>query len=57
MRLNFLGGILAVLGVAAPIVAFSSLFTVYQAQQARLRNSRGRPQNTPACVYRKPYPY
>jgi regulator of protease activity HflC (stomatin/prohibitin superfamily) len=35
MRLNFLGGILAVLGVAALIVAFSSLFTVYQAQQAR----------------------
>ena len=34
MRLNFLGGILAVLGVAALIVAFSSLFTVYQTQQA-----------------------
>ena len=34
MRLNFFGGILAVLGVAALIVAFSSLFTVYQTQQA-----------------------
>ena len=34
MRLNFLGGILAVLGVAALIVAYSSLFTVYQTQQA-----------------------
>ena len=34
MRLNFLGGILAVLGIAAPIVAYSSLFTVYQTQQA-----------------------
>ena len=34
MRLNFFGGVLAVLGVAALIVAFSSLFTVYQTQQA-----------------------
>jgi membrane protease subunit HflC len=34
MRLNFLGGILAVLGIAALIVAYSSLFTVYQTQQA-----------------------
>src|SRR5262249_2402909 len=34
MRLNFLGGILAVLVVAALIVAYSSLFTVYQTQQA-----------------------
>ena len=33
MRLNFLGG-LAVLGIAALIVAYSSLFTVYQTQQA-----------------------
>jgi modulator of FtsH protease HflC len=34
MRLNFFGGILAVLAVAALIVAYSSLFTVYQTQQA-----------------------
>jgi membrane protease subunit HflC len=34
MRLNFLGGIIAVLFVAALIVAYSSLFTVNQTQQA-----------------------
>ena len=34
MRLNFLGGILAVVFVAALIVGYSSLFTVYQTQQA-----------------------
>jgi membrane protease subunit HflC len=34
MRLNFLGGILAVIIVAALIVGYSSLFTVYQTQQA-----------------------
>jgi modulator of FtsH protease HflC len=34
MRLNFLGGILAVLFVAALIIGYSSLFTVYQTQQA-----------------------
>src|SRR6476660_2350361 len=34
MRLNFLGGIVAVLFVAALIVAYSSLFTVNQTQQA-----------------------
>src|SRR6476469_6986039 len=34
MRLNFLGGILAVLGVAALIIGYSSLFTVFQTQQA-----------------------
>jgi membrane protease subunit HflC len=34
MRLNFLGGLFAVLGVAVLIVAYSSLFTVYQTQQA-----------------------
>ena len=34
MRLNFLGGIIAVLFVAALIVGYSSLFTVYQTQQA-----------------------
>ena len=39
MRLNFLGGILAVLVVAALIVAYSSLFTVYQTQQALVRAS------------------
>ncbi|MGB9297272.1 MAG: protease modulator HflC, partial [Pseudolabrys sp.] len=34
MRLNFLGGIVAVFLVAALIVGYSSLFTVYQTQQA-----------------------
>src|SRR5207344_2064612 len=34
MRLNFLGGIAAVLIVAALIVGYSSVFTVYQTQQA-----------------------
>ena len=34
MRLNFLGGILAVVFVAALIIGYSSLFTVYQTQQA-----------------------
>src|SRR5215831_13441422 len=34
MRLNFFGGIVAVLLAAALIVAYSSLFTVYQTQQA-----------------------
>jgi len=34
MRLNFAGGVLAVLIVAAVIIGYSSLFTVYQTQQA-----------------------
>lgn len=34
MRLNFIGGVIAVLVVAALIVGYSSLFTVYQTQQA-----------------------
>jgi modulator of FtsH protease HflC len=34
MRTNFFGGILAVVVVAALIVGYSSLFTVYQTQQA-----------------------
>jgi membrane protease subunit HflC len=34
MRLNFLGGVIAVLAFAALIVGYSSLFTVYQTQQA-----------------------
>lgn len=34
MRPNFLGGVLAVVVVAALIVGYSSLFTVYQTQQA-----------------------
>jgi membrane protease subunit HflC len=33
MRLNFIGGIVAVLIVAALVVGYSSLFTVYQTQQ------------------------
>lgn len=34
MRTNFVGGILAVVVVAALIVGYSSLFTIYQTQQA-----------------------
>jgi membrane protease subunit HflC len=34
MRLNFFGGVIAVLAVAALIVGYSSLFTIYQTQQA-----------------------
>jgi membrane protease subunit HflC len=34
MRLGFLGGVLAVLAVAAIVVLWSSMFTVYQTQQA-----------------------
>jgi membrane protease subunit HflC len=34
MRLNFLGGVLAVIIAAALIIGYSSLFTVYQTQQA-----------------------
>ncbi|MFA6264608.1 MAG: protease modulator HflC [Pseudolabrys sp.] len=34
MRLNFIGGVIAVLLVAVVIVGYSSLFTVYQTQQA-----------------------
>jgi len=34
MRLNFVGGVIAVLVFAVLIVAYSSLFTVYQTQQA-----------------------
>ena len=34
MRTNFVGGIFAVMVVAALIVGYSSVFTVYQTQQA-----------------------
>ena len=34
MRLNFIGGLLVVIAVAVLIVVYSSLFTVYQTQQA-----------------------
>ena len=44
MRLNFIGGIVAVLAVAALIVGYSSLFTVSQTQQALvLRLGQPRP--------------
>ena len=33
MRLNFIGGIAAVLVVAALVIGYSSLFAVYQTQQ------------------------
>jgi membrane protease subunit HflC len=34
MRLNVIGGVVAVLAFAALIVVYSALFTVYQTQQA-----------------------
>jgi membrane protease subunit HflC len=34
MRVNFIGGVIAVIAVAALIIGYSSLFTVYQTQQA-----------------------
>jgi membrane protease subunit HflC len=34
MKLNVIGGVIAVLAFAALIVGYSSLFTVYQTQQA-----------------------
>ena len=34
MKLNFIGGVVAVLAFAALIVVYSALFTVYQTQQA-----------------------
>ena len=53
MRLNVTGGVLAVLAVAALIVAYSSLFTVYQTQQAlvvRLGQPRAGRSPSPACT-------
>jgi membrane protease subunit HflC len=44
MRTNVFGGVIAVLAVAALIVAYSSLFTIYQTQQALvLRLGQPRP--------------
>jgi membrane protease subunit HflC len=44
MKLNFVGGVIAVLIVAAIVVAYSSLFTIYQTQQALvLRLGQARP--------------
>src|SRR5471030_110628 len=34
MKINFIGGVIAVLVIAALILAYSSLFTIYQTQQA-----------------------
>jgi len=34
MRLNFIGGVIAVLLVAALVIAYGALFTVYQTEQA-----------------------
>ena len=34
MKINFIGGVIAVLAVAALMLAYSSLFTIYQTQQA-----------------------
>jgi modulator of FtsH protease HflC len=44
MKLNFIGGVIAVLIVAALVIAYSSLFTIYQTQQALvLRLGQPRP--------------
>jgi modulator of FtsH protease HflC len=57
MRLNFIGGVIVVLLVAALIVAYSSLFTVYQTQQAlvlRLGNPQA-PITTPGLHVKAPF--
>ena len=57
MRTNFIGGIAAILIVAALFVAYSSLFTVYQTQQAlvlRLGNPQA-PITTPGLHVKAPF--
>jgi membrane protease subunit HflC len=57
MKLNFIGGVIAVLAVAALIIAYSSLFTVYQTQQA-LVVRLGQPVrvvNTPGLNVKAPF--
>lgn len=57
MRLNFIGGVAVVILVAALIVGYSSLFTVYQTQQAlvlRLGNPRA-PITTPGLHFKAPF--
>jgi membrane protease subunit HflC len=57
MKLNVIGGVIAVLIVAALIVAYSSLFTIYQTQQAlvlRLGNPQA-PITTPGLHVKAPF--
>jgi membrane protease subunit HflC len=57
MRFGFVGGVLAVLVVAALIVGYSSLFTVYQTQQALVLRL-GQPQapvTTPGLHVKAPF--
>jgi len=57
MRLNFIGGVAVVVLVAALIVGYSSLFTVYQTQQAlvlRLGNPQA-PITTPGLHFKAPF--
>jgi membrane protease subunit HflC len=57
MKLNFIGGVIAVLAVAALIVGYSSLFTIYQTQQALvLRLGQPRPPITePGLHFKAPF--
>ena len=57
MRLNFIGGIAVVVLAAALIVGYSSLFTVYQTQQALVLRL-GNPQaaiTTPGLHFKAPF--
>jgi len=57
MRLNFIGGVIVVLLVAALVVAYSSLFTIYQTQQAlvlRLGNPQA-PITAPGLHVKAPF--
>lgn len=57
MRLNFIGGVIVVILAAALIVAYSSLFTVYQTQQAlvlRLGQAQA-PITTPGLHFKAPF--
>ena len=57
MKLNFIGGVIAVLAVALLIIGYSSLFTIYQTQQAlvlRLGNPQA-PITAPGLHVKAPF--
>jgi membrane protease subunit HflC len=57
MRMNFIGGVLAILVLAALVIGYSSLFTIYQTQQAlvlRLGNPQA-PVTTPGLHIKAPF--
>ncbi len=57
MRLNFIGGVIVVLVVAALVIAYSAVFTVYQTQQAlvlRLGNPQA-PITTSGLHWKAPF--